>query len=101
MTTQLDLLQRPPPAQRHSQPSIEAAARIEPSADTLRGVVLEYLRGYPNFGATDEEMQVGLEMNPSTQRPRRIELVRMGLVWDTGTTRQTLSGRKATVWRAV
>jgi hypothetical protein len=49
-------------------------------------------------GMTDEEQQAALAMNPSTQRPRRIELVRRGLVVEAGT-RKTSSGRMAAVWR--
>jgi DNA-binding IclR family transcriptional regulator len=59
--------------------------------------VLALLQATPG-GLTDEEMQRQLEMNPSTQRPRRIELARRGLVVDAGT-RRTASGRMATVWR--
>jgi DNA-binding IclR family transcriptional regulator len=59
--------------------------------------VLELLRATPE-GLTDEEVQRRLDMNPSTQRPRRIELARRGLVVEAGT-RRTASGRMATVWR--
>jgi hypothetical protein len=65
----------------------------------MRGRVLELLRECGPL--TDEEMQVRLEMNPSTQRPRRIELVGMGLVVDSGTTRKTRSGRSAVAWKMV
>lgn len=45
-------------------------------------------------------MQTCLGMNPSTQRPRRIELVKAGLViGPEGLTRKTSSGRKAQVWK--
>jgi transcription initiation factor IIE alpha subunit len=60
--------------------------------------VLELLAATPD-GLTDEEMQRRLEMNPSTQRPRRIELARRGLVVECGT-RRTASGRMAVVWKA-
>jgi len=89
-----------PPAQRHSATSVEAAQAIEPRAATLRRRVLDYLRECGGRGATDEEMQLHLGMNPSTQRPRRIELVEAGFVRDSGATRQTQSGRKAVVWVA-
>jgi len=59
--------------------------------------VLELLAATPD-GLTDEEQQRLLGMNPSTQRPRRIELARRGLVVEAGT-RRTASGRMATVWR--
>jgi transcription initiation factor IIE alpha subunit len=59
--------------------------------------VLELLQVTPD-GLTDEEMQTRLGMNPSTQRPRRIELARRGMVVEAGT-RRTSSGRMAVVWR--
>ena len=98
---QLGLFEARGPAQGHSATSRQAAAEIEPSSGTLRGYVLAYLRGTGETGATDEEMQTALNMNPSTQRPRRIELVNAGLAHASHVTRRTRSGRSATVWRAV
>lgn len=92
-------LESQPPAQRHSPTSVAAAERIEPNAGTLRASVLAYLKHAG--AATDEEMQYNMGLNPSTQRPRRVELVRAGLVYDSGRTRLTRSGRSAVVWRAV
>src|SRR5262245_13499138 len=89
-----------PPAQRHSATSLQAAALIADRTATLRAKVFEFLRQRP-AGATDEEIQRALEMNPSTERPRRIELVQAGLVQDSGQTRPTLSGRQAVVWAAL
>lgn len=91
--------QREPPAQRHSRPSCEASQAIKPAAKTLRAQVLNYLLARPE-GATDEEIQDDLDMNPSTERPRRIELLTDHLIFNSGQTRETRSGRKATVWRA-
>jgi hypothetical protein len=39
-----------------------------------------------------------LAMNPSTVRPRRVELARKGLIVQSGT-RRTTSGRMAGIWR--
>ena len=86
-------------------PSVRGSVTSAAAADSLDGTalnalqrrVLEFLRARPE-GATDEEMQRGLGMNPSTQRPRRIELVRRGLVIEAGA-RKTESKRNATVWR--
>lgn len=89
-----------PPCQPHSATSRAAAEQIEPTAGTLRAAVRDWLRARPD-GATDEEMQDGLAMSPSTQRPRRIELVAAGWVRDSGRTRPTRSGRKAVVWEFV
>ena len=89
-----------PPSQRHSPTSRAAAEAIAPTAGTLRAAVLTYLRQRGDEGATDSECQESLGMNPSTQRPRRIELVEAGLVVDSGRVRKTPSGRKAVVWVA-
>jgi hypothetical protein len=90
-----------PPHQRHSDESREAAELIEPNAASLRGIVLAHIRNCGEEGATDDEMQVALSMNPSTQRPRRIELWKGELIRASGRKRRTRSGRWAMVWIAV
>lgn len=99
-TFQAGLFDAPAPAQIHSRTSVEAGLQIEKKSISLRGHVLAFLRGRGAMGATDEEMQIALNMNPSTQRPRRIELVAAGLARDSAMTRETKSGRKAVVWVA-
>ena len=85
------------PAQRHSETSRAAAASLDADAlNAMQRRVLEYLETHGP--STDEEIATGLDMNPSTQRPRRIELQKRGLVVEAGT-RKTVSGRKAVVWR--
>lgn len=91
----------PAPATNGTPTSNEAAERIEPSAGTLRAQVLDYVRRCKHHGAIDEEIQLALEMNPSTQRPRRQELEKMGLIVRTTRTRMTKSGRSAVVFVAV
>ena len=86
--------------QSHSATSRTAAAKILATADTLRGDVYRFIVKFKAWGATDEEMQLGLGMNPSTQRPRRVELVEMGVIEDSQTQRRTTSGRWAVVWSA-
>lgn len=88
------------PYQARSETSRAAAESIAEGASTLRAKVLAYLRDHPD-GLTDEQMQGGLGMNPSTQRPRRGELLRMGLVVDSGKQRATKSGRMAVVWISI
>ena len=90
-----------PPAQRHSETSREAADAIEPKADTLRRLVLDFIRSRGDQGATDEECQDALGMAGSTQRPRRVELQNLVMVMDSGRTRKTHSGRNAVIWIAV
>jgi hypothetical protein len=89
-----------PPAQRHSPTPVAAAEEIKPEMPELRRRVLLFIRSCGDAGCTDSECQEALEMNPSTQRPRRVELVTAGLVVDSGATRSTPSGRKAVVWQS-
>lgn len=86
------------PRQAHSATSTRAAEKIESRSAVLRARVHDWIRDRGTYGSTDEEAQDGLGMNPSTQRPRRVELCRAGLVVDSGTTRPTRSGRRAVVW---
>jgi hypothetical protein len=86
------------PAVRGSVTSAQAADSLDARRlNALQRSVLELLRENPH-GLTDEEQQHALGMNPSTQRPRRIELARRGLIVESGT-RKTSSGRNAVVWR--
>ena len=87
------------PAVNGSITSAQAADSLGPTTlNAMQRRVLELLAANP-AGLTDEEMQRSLGMNPSTQRPRRIELARRGLVVTCGV-RKTSSGRNADVWRA-
>lgn len=90
----MDLFIQTPPYQRHSDTSKAAAERIEPKAGSLRAKVLAYLR--VEGPSTDKEMQAGLKMQGSTQRPRRVELVASGHVVDSGERRD-----RSAVWVAV
>ena len=82
--------------QSHSPTSMAAAVEIAAKAPTLRGQVLRSLRD--DGPATDEQIQQRLGMGANTERPRRRELQKLGLVVDSGRTRPTLSGRQAVVW---
>jgi len=86
------------PAVRGSVTSAQAADSLDAKRlNALQRSVLEVLRQEP-AGLTDEEIAGRLQMNPSTERPRRIELARRGLIVEAGT-RRTSSGRNAVVWR--
>jgi hypothetical protein len=83
--------------------SEKAAAAIVPEGQRLRRQVLEFIRQRGEAGATDEEIQMGLGMNPNTERPRRIELEQGGhitrLMKDgVEVTRLTKSLRKAAIF---
>lgn len=88
-----------PPAQGHSQTSREAAEAAKPDAPRLRTQVLDFIRAHGPV--TDEQVQDGLAMNPSTQRPRRVELLRAGLIEEDPVKGETKSKRRASRWRAV
>jgi transcription initiation factor IIE alpha subunit len=78
--------------------SAAAADSLSPATlNRLHKAVLAYIAGRGD-GCTDEEIARALGMNPSTARPRRIELLRRGLIEQAGT-RRTTSGRMAAVWR--
>lgn len=97
MRDQLELTAPPPPFVAHSQTS-RAASRYVFGPETDRQAILRHLLVWVD-GRTDEEMQLALGLAGSTQRPRRVELVRMGKVVDSGLTRKTASGRQATIWK--
>jgi hypothetical protein len=65
--------------------------------DSARRRVFDYIRKHPD--ATDRHVQRGLDMNPNTQRPRRVELERAGLVTTVGM-RRTPAGAFAHGWMA-
>lgn len=87
-----------PPAQNHSATSRAAAKQARLAAPRRRERLLGYLRRRGNAGATDAEMQEALGISGDSQRPTRVDLVKRGVVMDSGRTRQTPSGRAATVW---
>jgi hypothetical protein len=82
------------------QMSAEARASLTPEAMSgQQRRVFDYIRDQGEHGATDEECQRGIAMNPSSQRPRRVELAEAGLIVVAGK-RMTSSNKRATVWRA-
>ena len=100
MNGQLSMFDTPDtlPYQPHSETSKSAALAAAPRAVTHRAMVLELLSRKIG-GLTDEEVQSALKIKPpGTARARRVELVKAGKVRDSGKTRQTSSGRAATVW---
>jgi hypothetical protein len=87
-----------PKHQRHSPTSIAAAESVSVLAAAMRAKVYSYLYRCGAHGATDEELQIALDMGGSTERPRRIELCEAQMVRDSGIQRHTKSGRRAVVW---
>ena len=73
--------------------SRQAAEDVMDKITDIQQKVLDYAldRGY--LGFTDEQMNVYFQTHKSTYRSRRAELVKKGLIVDSGTTRD-----KMTVW---
>jgi hypothetical protein len=82
-----------------AETQISSAMEIQPASGRERIRVLNVIAATEGRGATDEEIQILLQMNPSTERPRRVELVEKGWVEKTELRRRTRSGRSAVVWR--
>jgi hypothetical protein len=75
-----------------------AGARIGPRAQSLREQVMAFIISRGLDGATDEEGELALGIKPQTYNPRRLELVKLGVVEDTGRRRRMDAGRPAAVW---
>jgi hypothetical protein len=89
------------PAIRHDarDTSIAAARRTAPRSSGNRTLVYEAVRDSAD-GLTDMQISDVTGLDPSTERPRRVELVRLGLIESAGITRRSPLGSMATVWRA-
>lgn len=85
------------PYVKGSETSEAAAKSIK--TDKGRAAVLAVLRQHPG-GLTDEEIQGLTGLSPSTERPRRVELWRSGVLKDSGVRRPTSTGRYAVIWVA-
>lgn len=78
-----------------TETSRAAAKSMAKRAASLRTQVFEFIRDHGP--CTDEEIANALRLNPSTARPRRIELVKADIVIPVGLA-ATASGHKATTW---
>ena len=79
-----------------NQKSLEAYILLEPSLNDLQNTVKTAISLIQP--CTDNEIIEFTGMNPSTIRPRRIELMRLGVIEVEGEKTQK-NGRKATTWR--
>ncbi len=90
-----------PPFVRTSDTSRLAAIAMYCKAGTKRAQVFGAIKSdWFVGGCTDEEGMNMIGMSGNTYRPRRVELVRYGLVMDSGQRRPTASGEQAVVWVA-
>ena len=74
-----------------------AAESVEPVKGSLQWTVWRYVNRSPD-GATAQEIERGCALSGNTVRPRLRELEDMKLVRKTQRTRETASGRRATVY---
>lgn len=83
----------------HVETAQEAAKAIRLRSGTQRAAVLiELYMARLSGGMSDEMLQAVLGMGASSERPRRVELCRMGFVEDSGKRVHTSTGREAVVW---
>jgi hypothetical protein len=86
--------------------SRDAAERIADTRETQRRLVLEAIRAAGSEGRTDDELQMVLSLDGSSERPRRWELWKLNRITvkcdDAGdaVTRLTRTQRRAVVWVA-
>lgn len=85
----------------HSAPGgtseVTARSMVEQAAPQ-RDRVFEPIRSRGPIAQTDAEGEAAVGMKPQSYTPRRGELVRLGLVIDSGQRRATASNRPAAVW---
>ncbi len=89
-----------PPAQRHIPTSVLAAESLDADdLDAIRLRVFRFIANREKHGATDDEIyQQFPDLRENSLRPRRIDLVSVKWIKDSGETRLTRSGRPAVVW---
>lgn len=80
--------------------SRDAAGSVRSVSGRQRAKVLRVIVEAGSKGLTDEQVCAILDLNPSSARPRRLELLDAGLIQEAGKTRLTKSGRRAIVWIA-
>lgn len=91
-------------AGRDSATRATSTAAAADARDTQRAQVLDVIRGAGVRGATDDEIQIALGLDGSSERPRRWELWkrdRIRMLLDTHgatVTRRTRTARRAVVW---
>lgn len=80
----------------HPATSHQAAAAVLPTTSRHRRRVLALLALAPS---TDDELQDSSGLGANTCRPRRVELVRLGMAEDSGQRRGNRNGNQCIVWR--
>lgn len=86
------------PGYKTGGPSVDAADKIAPRAETLRDRALDVIRKAPS---TADEVAALLNETVLAIRPRITELNKLNKIIKTNERRANKSGVKATVWKAV
>lgn len=86
------------PPSNNTDTSNIAAKVVAPKFNARAERMYEMILAKGSAGATDEEGQVALGMSGNSYRPVRGNLVKLGMVVDSGTKRDTVSGNPAKVW---
>lgn len=89
------------PYTRGSDTSLEAAQDISKVMHALQKKVYDNIVRCGDVGTTDDAAEHKLDMKHTTYTARRGELVKMGLVKDSGDRGKTRSGKNAVKWVAV
>ncbi len=87
------------PAAPARAPSVAPVVMTTPVAQTQRARLLAWLAAHPCV--TDEQIAEGTGLNPSAARPRRRELVEVGVVRRVDDAGRTRAGRRAARWAVV
>lgn len=87
-------------ARRSDPPTSKAAAeQIVHDIPRIREAVERSIKSFGKVGCTDQMLEECLrKLSPSSVRTRRAELVRDGVVRDSGLTARTSSNREAIIW---
>jgi hypothetical protein len=80
-----------------AQTSLEAYRAIRPRLGHLQGIIYETISDSP-YGLTDRELEKILGWRSSDVVPRRNELANMKLIRQTGTRKNSETGKLAQVW---
>ncbi len=86
------------PPSNNTDTSNMAAKAVAPKFNARAERMYNMILNKGADGATDEEGQVALSMSGNSYRPVRGNLVKLGMVVDSGMKRDTVTGNPAKVW---
>jgi len=78
--------------------SVAAYEKARLKFGSNRAKVYQFIVDKQELGATDQEMQKALSMPGDTLRPTRLSLLKDGLIYDSGKTRQNDNKNDCIVW---